>query len=187
VLTALGASTVSVALLRTEARFKQPDTHLIRPPGVDDEGAFLSRCIRCSQCMKVCPTSGLQPVVFEAGLEALWTPHLVPRLGHCDHGCNACGQICPSGAIPPLDLAVKQEQVMGLTAIDQNRCWPWAYSIPCIVCEEMCPVADKAIELETDIDGLQKPFVIAERCIGCGVCEQHCPVEGEAAIRVYRR
>jgi polyferredoxin len=204
VLTALGASTVSVALLRTEARFKQPDTYLIRPPGVDDEGEFLSRCVRCSQCMKVCPTSGLQPVVFEAGLEALWTPQLVPRLGHCDHGCNACGQICPSGAIPPLELAVKQEQVLGLAAIDQNRCWPWAYGIPCIVCEEMCPIADKAIELDTGEGqgqgrghgagggghggaGLQKPFVIAERCIGCGVCEQHCPVEGEAAIRVYRR
>jgi MauM/NapG family ferredoxin protein len=196
VLTALGASTVTVALLRTEARFSQPDTHLIRPPGVDDEGEFLSRCVRCSQCMKVCPTSGLQPVVFEAGLEALWTPQLVPRLGHCDHGCNACGKVCPSGAIPSLDLAVKQEQVMGLAAIDQNRCWPWAYDIPCIVCEEMCPVADKAIELEIGEGqgrggqgdgGLQKPFVVADRCIGCGVCEQHCPVEGEAAIRVYRR
>ena len=46
-------------------------------------------------------------------------------------------------------FAIKQEQILGLAAIDQNRCWPWAYGIPCIVCEEMCPIADKAIELET--------------------------------------
>ena len=55
--------------------------------------------------MKVCPTSGLQPALAEAGLEGIWTPILKPRLGYCDYGCNACGQVCPSGAIPPLPLA----------------------------------------------------------------------------------
>jgi len=195
ILTALGASVVGIALLRTEARARQPDTHLIRPPGVNGEDEFLSRCVRCSQCMKVCPTSGLQPVIFESGLEALWTPRLVPRLGHCDYGCNACGQVCPSGAIPPLTLAEKQQQVLGLAAIDQDRCWPWAYGIPCIVCEEMCPLPEKAIRLEeatvTDAQGqetiVQRPSVLEALCIGCGICEQNCPVEGEAAIRVYRR
>jgi NAD-dependent dihydropyrimidine dehydrogenase PreA subunit len=33
---------------------------------------------------------------------------------------------------------------------------------------------------------LQRPIVIAERCIGCGICEFQCPM-GEAAIQVYRR
>jgi polyferredoxin/NAD-dependent dihydropyrimidine dehydrogenase PreA subunit len=195
VLTALGVSAVGVALLRTEAQARQPDTHLIRPPGVDDEEAFLSRCVRCSQCMKVCPTSGLQPTLFGAGLEALWTPRLVPRLGHCDYGCNACGLVCPSGAIPLLPLSEKQQRVMGMAAVDRNRCWPWAYDIPCIVCEEMCPVPEKAIRLEEatvlDAQGqeivVQRPFVLEALCIGCGICEQHCPLEGEAAIQVYRR
>jgi MauM/NapG family ferredoxin protein len=188
VLATLGVSAVSVALLRTDARAKQPDPHLIRPPGVGDESGFLSRCVRCSQCMKVCPTSGLQPVLFEAGPEGLWAPRLVPRLGHCDYGCNACGQICPSGAIPPLDLDVKREQVMGVAVIDRNRCWPWADGIPCIVCEEMCPVPDKAVQLQVDEgDEVQKPVVVSDRCIGCGICEYQCPVEGEAAVRVYRR
>lgn len=194
VLTALGASAVGLALLRTDARAKKPDAHLIRPPGVDDEEAFLSRCIRCSQCMKICPTSGLQPALLESGLEGLWTPRLVPRLGYCDHGCHACGQICPSGAIPPLGLAEKQEQVIGMAVIDQNRCLPWAYATPCIVCEEMCPLPDKAIQLEaaaaTDAQGqeivVQRPYVLLDRCIGCGICEFQCPM-GEAAIQVYRR
>jgi len=187
-LVALGASAVGVALLRTGVRTKRPHPHLLRPPGVgDEEEKFLSRCIRCSQCMNVCPTSGLQPTLLEVGLEGLWTPRLVPRLGYCDYGCHACGQVCPSGAIPLLDLPSKRQKIIGVAIIDRNRCWPWAKGIPCIVCEEMCPVPKKAVELQSDgNDGLQRPIVVADLCIGCGICEYQCPVEGEAAIRVYR-
>jgi ferredoxin len=140
--------------------------------------------------MKVCPTSGLQPAVLEAGLEGVWTPQLVSRLGYCDYGCNACGQVCPSGAIPPLDLARKRQTHIGVAVVDRNRCLPWADGIPCIVCEEMCPVPQKAVELQTGEgsgdDEIQKPIVIADLCIGCGICQYQCPVEGESAIRVYR-
>lgn len=186
-LTGLAAGAVGVALLHTDARAKQPAPYLIRPPGVDDEQAFLVRCIRCSQCIKVCPTAGLQPVLLESGVQGIWTPRLVPRLGHCDYGCNACGQICPSGAIPPLPLDIKRLVVMGVAVVNRDRCWPWAYGIPCIVCEEMCPVPNKAIVLEQDEEtGLQKPVVASALCIGCGICEQQCPVGGDAAIRVQR-
>ena len=166
---------------------------LIRPPGAQDEGRFLSRCLRCSECMKACPTSGLQPALGEAGLEALWTPVLKSRLGYCDYACNACGQVCPSGAIPPLGVAQKRTRVLGVAVIDRNRCLPWALDTPCVVCQEMCPVPDKAIELKgqrliTRADGTQdylaRPQVIAGRCIGCGICEYKCPLEGPAAIVV---
>jgi polyferredoxin/Pyruvate/2-oxoacid:ferredoxin oxidoreductase delta subunit len=199
VLAGLAVGAAGVVVLRTGVRARQPHPQLIRPPGVDDEGAFLARCLRCSQCMKVCPTSGLQPALLEAGLEGLWTPRLVPRLGHCDYGCNACGQVCPSGAIPPLDLARKQEAVIGEAVVDRNRCLPWAHGTPCIVCEEMCPLPEKAIQLEEvtvpdDACGqggepavVQRPYVQVDLCIGCGICEARCPVEGEAAIRVYRK
>jgi len=187
VLTALVAGTAGVALLRTGVQAKQPDTHLIRPPGVD-EVEFLSRCVRCGQCIKVCPTSGLQPALLESGLEGLWTPRLVPRLGYCDYSCTACGEVCPSDAIPTLNLELKRLQQMGMAVIDRNRCLPWADGTPCIVCEEICPVPGKAIALEeADDAGVQKPIVLTPSCIGCGLCEYHCPVAGEAAIRVYRR
>jgi formate hydrogenlyase subunit 6/NADH:ubiquinone oxidoreductase subunit I len=144
--------------------------------------------------MKVCPTTALQPSLMEAGLEGLWTPHMVPRLGYCDYGCNACGQICPSGAIPLLELAEKREAKIGTAVIDHNLCLPWAHGIMCIVCEEMCPKPDKAIHLEeaevVNAQGetviVQRPYVLEDVCIGCGICENRCPVVGEAAITVRR-
>ena len=170
---------------------KRPD--LVRPPGAQDESLFLSRCLRCSECMKACPTSGLQPTLGEAGIEGIWTPVLKSRLGYCDYSCNACGRVCPSGAIPPLPLERKREQVIGIAVIDKDRCLPWAKDTPCIVCQEMCPVPEKAVVLGaerkvTRADGstivVVRPEVVTSRCIGCGVCEFKCPLEGRSAIVV---
>ena len=115
------------------------------------------------------------------------------RLGYCSFSCNACGQVCPTGAIPPLSLEEKRQAVIGLAYIDENRCIPWADANDCIVCEEMCPVPQKAIRLEEQevLNGrgesvtVQRPRVIRDLCIGCGICETKCPLIGPAAIRVY--
>jgi MauM/NapG family ferredoxin protein len=188
---ALGVGAVALFGAGIARTVKAPG--LIRPPGAQDEGSLLSRCLRCSECIKVCPTSGLQPALLEAGLEGLWTPVLASRLGYCDYACTACGHVCPSGAIPRLDLPEKRRQVLGVAVIDRDRCLPWATDTPCIVCQEMCPIPDKAVELSgnhliTRPDGTQdylaRPRVVASRCIGCGVCEYKCPLEGPAAIRV---
>ncbi len=190
---ALATGAAGVLLLSTELRYQQNNPWRIRPPGVIDEGAFLSTCIRCSQCMKTCPTTALQPASTEAGLAGLWTPLVVPRVGYCDYGCTACGQVCPSGAIPKLALEEKRLAVIGKASIDRNRCLPWANGLECIVCEEMCPTPQKSIHLEEvevidangEVTSVQRPSVLRELCIGCGICEHYCPLEGTAAIRVY--
>lgn len=191
-LMALGAAIAGVGLFRSNLTAGRDHSRLIRPPGAR-ENDLLSKCIRCGECIRACPTSAIQPAVAEAGIEGLWTPVLVPRLGYCDYSCNVCGQVCPVQAIPPLSLQEKRQQVIGQAYIDQNRCIPWADHRDCIVCEEMCPVPDKAIKLERvevrNGEGVlvtvQRPRVIRECCIGCGICEYKCPVNGEAAIRVY--
>lgn len=168
-----------------------PDLGLVRPPGAVAD--FAARCVRCGQCLKVCPTSGLQPALWEAGLEGLWSPVLVSRQGFCDFSCTACGHVCPTGAIAPLDLETKRQKVIGVAYLDERRCLPYADATPCIVCQEMCPVPDKAIVIAETVEVtkangeqavLKRPRVERERCIGCGICEYYCPLPNEAAIRV---
>jgi polyferredoxin len=190
-LSTLGMGLLSVAVLRSGWEHDRPHPRRIRPPGVLEE-AMLSRCIRCGACMRACPTGGLQASLTEAGFEGMWTPILMPRLGYCDYACNACGQACPVEAIPPLSLEEKRRQVIGNAYIDENICIAWADHIDCIVCEEMCPLPEKAIQLTTETFSngnlesveVKVPHVLRERCIGCGICEYKCPVAGEAAIRV---
>jgi formate hydrogenlyase subunit 6/NADH:ubiquinone oxidoreductase subunit I len=127
------------------------------------------------------------------GLERLWTPVLVPELGYCEYTCNTCGQVCPVQAIPPLPIEQKQVTVIGKAYIDQNRCLAWSDHKLCMVCEEMCPLPQKAILLTQldviDANGehrtIRVPQVDRKICIGCGVCEYKCPVLGEAAIRIH--
>jgi ferredoxin len=80
---------------------------LIRPPGSLDEAHFLDRCIRCGDCMKVCPNNALHPATLEGGVEGLWTPVLVPRIGYCEPNCVLCSQVCPTGAIWEITVAEK--------------------------------------------------------------------------------
>ena len=98
----------------------------IRPPGALAEEDFLSKCIRCGECMKVCPTNAIQPALLESGVEGMWSPLLKMRLGYCEYKCTMCSQVCPTGAIRKLPLAEKQKTRLGLAAVDKNRCLPYA-------------------------------------------------------------
>ena len=194
VLTSIAAGIVSAPLLRADSHTRPGYANplLIRPPGSLEEKEFLLRCVKCGECMKVCITNGLQPVLFEAGLEGLWSPVLVPRLGYCEYRCTLCGQVCPTGAIKRLSLEEKAKVKIGIAMIDKGRCLPWAHATPCIVCEEVCPTPKKAVWLEEtkvmDRSGkelvVKQPRVDLELCIGCGICEAKCPVGSRAAIYV---
>ena len=129
---------------------------IIRPPGALPEKDFLERCIKCGQCMRICPTNVIHPAVFQAGIEGIWTPTLNFRMGTsgCQLGCIACGNLCPTAAIRPIDLDERQGKGVfadtgpiriGTAFVDRGRCLPWAMDRPCIVCQENCPLSPKAI------------------------------------------
>jgi MauM/NapG family ferredoxin protein len=187
---------VSVPLLKLRVTDRDANSWVIRPPGALAEEEFLDRCIRCGECMKVCPTNGLHPTLFEAGLEGIGTPMLVPSLGYCDYECNACSQVCPTGAIRPLPLAEKKQLKIGTAYFNKNKCYPWNENLNCLVCEEHCPTPEKSIkfwdvevmEQETNrIITVKRPYVVTDTCIGCGICETKCPLKDEPGVRVTAR
>jgi ferredoxin len=175
---------------------------LIRPPGALDEDEFLARCVRCGECMKVCPNNALHPTLTEAGMEGLWSPVLVPRTGYCEPSCTLCGQACPTGAIWEITAAEKGWVVnagkndkpvhIGTAFYDRGRCLPWAMATDCIVCEEWCPTSPKAIYLlpaevkdqAGNVKQVKQPYLNPERCVGCGACEYACPVQDRPAVYV---
>ncbi len=173
----VAAGVVGAGLLNTDF-LKSQYPFQLRPPGAREE-EFLSKCIRCGQCIKVCPNNALHLALFEAGVESIWSPLLIPRIGNCDWECNACGQICPTQAIPPLPLEEKRKAKIGTSVVNFDTC------IRCLICIRECPVEGALTSgVVAGRDG-QYPIVNAEACIGCGVCEYVCPVAGESAIRVY--
>jgi polyferredoxin len=174
---------------------------VIRPPGSVAEDEFLRRCIKCDQCIRVCPTNVLQPALFEAGLEGLWTPIMISKMGWCELNCTLCSQVCPTGAIREISIAEKLgvgpfegkgPVKTGTAFYNQGRCLPWAMDVSCVVCEEVCPVSPKAIFTRnvevTDRWGatleLKRPYIDAVKCIGCGICEHECPVKDDPAVYV---
>ena len=201
VLTSLGAGAALVPLVRSVPGLAvEHGRARIRPPGALDELNFLERCIRCGECMKVCPNHALHPSFAEAGVEGLWTPVLVARIGYCEPGCTLCGQACPTGAIWEFTLREKgwtgganaNPIRLGTAFYDRGRCLPWAMAAECIVCEEWCPTTPKAIYLrpaeapgrDGQMKAVRQPYLDPALCVGCGACEHACPVKDAPAVYV---
>jgi NAD-dependent dihydropyrimidine dehydrogenase PreA subunit len=205
---ALVAGAVGGAAATVGARYGSPSpTQLLRPPGALDEDRFLALCVRCGECMTVCPGPILQPMGLAAGLDALWTPVAVPVTAGCHQDCNACTQVCPTGAIRPLALAEKRRTVMGLAVVNTRTCLPHVGERDCRLCFEACkdagyhairmreirlevgevpPGAVSDAELEA-MGRIDAPFVNREACTGCGQCENRCHQAWVRREKVLRR
>lgn len=75
------------------------DTVFLRPPGALAEADFLAMCIKCGQCVQVCPYHTLSLLDINQGY-LVGTPFVDAR----DRGCYLCDLLpcvlaCPSGAL----------------------------------------------------------------------------------------
>jgi ferredoxin-type protein NapG len=106
---AIAYGAVSVPLLRK-------DRLLLRPPGALDEDVFLASCIKCGQCLQVCPPQVIKLAGISQGF-GIGTPYIVPREG----GCILCSGLpcvlaCPTGALAH-ELSLGKDAEMGLAVI----------------------------------------------------------------------
>ena len=185
----VGGTTLSIVTKTFGARLDHsPYGLFVRPPGSVPEPEFLQMCIRCGECFKACPYNVLQPMGFrQQGLEGLWTPYVVADHAGCAPSCNACGEVCPTGAIRALPLEEKRVVRMGLALVNEQTCLPFANREACQLCVDECAAAGyHAIEFtrvhtQVDDDGLPiegsgyvAPVVLADKCVGCGLCQMQC-------------
>jgi ferredoxin-type protein NapG len=96
---ALGAGVLGAALLGVVPLFKGWVRRL-RPPGALPEKEFLASCIKCGQCVQVCPVQAIHLAELGDGF-GVGAPYIDARAQACDFSCDGlqCVLACPTGAL----------------------------------------------------------------------------------------
>lgn len=201
VLTTAAATALVAPGMRLAAGEPLSQKKLLRPPMSREERDFLASCIRCTECIKACPTGVLKTAGLEHGIRSFWSPVMIPTEGYCLPGCSACSQACPTDAIMKYPIEKKYSYKVGTAVLNSSSCISYTENKFCSECIRICPT--DAIEYEegwTPPGGMQakgadfpapdgktpaRPIhVNFDTCIGCGACEYVCNqiVFGEPAM-----
>lgn len=95
-------------------------SNYLRPPGALEESLFLSSCIKCGQCLQVCPPEILHLATITSGF-SIGTPYITPSEGGCIL-CKGlpCVLACPTGALDH-DISEGKEAEMGLAVLSSPK------------------------------------------------------------------
>ncbi len=145
----------------------------VTPPGSISIRHFNNFCTACHLCVSACPTHVLQPSITEYGLMGLFQPRMDYFASFCNFECVICSEVCPTGAILPINLEEKKTIQLGKTNFIKENCIVYTDETACGACSEHCPT--KAVNMVFYKDKLTIPEVTQEICVGCGACEYACP------------
>ena len=116
-LSAIGVLGAVVAAGMGSAAYLQADIDLLlRPPGAVSENEFLALCVKCGQCLQVCPYDSIKLADAKEG-NGVGTPFIEPY----ERGCYLCPLLpcvlaCPSGALNH-DIEDVKDSNMGIAII----------------------------------------------------------------------
>lgn len=155
----------------------------ITPPGSLSAANMAKKCTGCQLCISECPNEVLRP---SGDWLHLMQPVMSYERGYCRPECTRCSEVCPAGAIKPIQKEEKSSIQIGHAVWVKKNCIPLTDGVSCGNCARHCPVG--AIEMvpsdPDDEESLKIPVVNESRCIGCGACENLCPARPFSAIYV---
>jgi ferredoxin len=155
----------------------------LTPPGSLSLKNMETRCTGCQLCVSEFPNHVLRP---SNDLMHMMQPVMSYEHGFCRPECTRCSDVCPAGAIKPLDNIEKSSIQIGHAVWIKKNCIPVRDGVECGNCARHCPTG--AIEMvalnEDDDESPWIPAVNESTCIGCGACEYVCPARPFSAIYV---
>ncbi len=153
----------------------------LRPPGAlkqgRDEHQLLAACIKCGQCVQVCPVEAIHLADLNDGV-GVGVPFIDARAQACDFSCDGlqCVLACPTGALTH-DLDFPADARMGFARV--------ARPDACLAAQGkgfkgLARGADFRGELRyADVDRWN-PIPVADHSYDlelCDLCVRQCPIE----------
>lgn len=155
----------------------------LTPPGSLSFQNLSTHCTGCQLCVSECPNQVLRP---SGDLMHLMQPTMSYEHGYCRPECTRCSEVCPAGAIKPIDKPEKSSIQIGHAVWIKKNCVVLTDEVECGNCARHCPSGAIAM-VPSDPEDENSPKVPAineAACIGCGACEYVCPSRPFSAIYV---
>ncbi len=152
-------------------------TKRLRPPGALQEKAFLSSCIKCGQCVQVCPVEAIKLADLADGF-GNGTPYIDSRAQACDFSCDGlqCVLACPTGSLTH-DINYPAQTNMGVAVLEHPA-----------ICLAVLGQGFKGAARGPDYKGLLRfdkvdrwnPIPLSDHPFDleiCDLCVRLCPIE----------
>ena len=184
----------------------------LRPPGALDEKDLLGSCIKCGQCVQVCPVQAIKLADLVDGF-GVGVPYIDARSQACDFSCDAvqCILACPTGSLAyhkPAFLPVRSGAVLAAKPIlkakekdpEPTLNMKERMGVARLVRPESClAIQGKGFKGQTrgpDFQGRMrymsvdrwKPIAVADHPYDvpeCNLCVSECPVNGAISIKSF--
>jgi ferredoxin-type protein NapG len=184
----------------------------LRPPGALDEKDLLGSCIKCGQCVQVCPVQAIKLADLVDGF-GVGVPYIDARSQACDFSCDAvqCILACPTGSLAyhkPAFLPVRSGAVLAAKPIlkakekdpEPTLNMKERMGVARLVRPESClAIQGKGFKGQTRGPNFKgrmrymsvdrwKPIAVADHPYDvpeCNLCVSECPVNGAISIKSF--